>query len=147
MKHVGQGVVPDNFIDSNFHMNIKHYVGIISDGTHQFVKETDLSIILNGEGKSFVITKMLSFFHKELNTNDEWNLFVGLYKINLAGFSLMYDLKKRNTRAAKFYARCNFFDLSTRKSYQINPEILASLNLEVMTYLHDPLLISNDQTK
>ena len=145
MKLIGQGVVPETFIDSNLHMNIKHYFGIISDGTHEYVTNTDLSIILDGVNKSFVITKMLSFFHKEMNTNDEWSLFAGLYKINVAGFSLMYDLRLKDTRSAKFYARCNYFDLSTRKSYQIAPDLLISLKLDVITSLHDPL--SNEQTK
>ena len=140
MKYIGQGKVPAAYIDSNLHVNIKHYVGIISDGTHQFVASTDLKKIIDGKNKSFVITKMSSSFHKEMKTNDEWILFAGIYKINLSCFSLVYDLKVKDTRVAKFHARCNYFNLSTRKSFQIDSEVLANMQLEIINLLHDPLL-------
>jgi hypothetical protein len=112
---------------------------IISEGSHKYVHETELSSFLGKDNKSFVITKIFSAFYREMLLHDTWSLFIGLYKVNSLGFSLVYDLLVDNTRIAKFHARCNYFSLLTRKSFQLSPDILNGLKIQLTEVPHDPL--------
>lgn len=114
---------------------------IISEGSHKYINEIELSNILGKDNKSFVVTKIFSAFYKEMLLNDTWSLFIGLYKINSLGFSLVYDLMVDNTLIAKFHARCNYFSLLTRRSFQLSPDVLSGLKIYLTEVSHDPLSI------
>ena len=59
--------------------------------------------------------------------------------MNSFGFSLLYELLVNKKCIARFHARCNYFDLSTRKSFQLNSDTLNKLKIDLIEIPYDPL--------
>ena len=136
-----EGIVEKSSIDLNGHMGTHYYLDIVTIGTHKFVTNTKLKTLLTDQNQSFVISKLMCHFRKELREGDRWNLCTGVYKCDIYGFSLIHNLNIGKKVMAKFYSQCIFFDLSERKSFTLKTSNSKDLNIELMSEISDPFSI------
>ena len=89
----GQGVVPEEWIDINGHMNVAHYMSLFDKGTFCLLEHFSINQTSVAEGKPTVVASRVYVAHrKELCLGEQWQLWSGLVSIEAGSLTITHRL-------------------------------------------------------
>lgn len=109
--HTISGVVPDEWIDRNGHMNVTAYMGIFDQGTDLLLQKCGLT---DGSDHTVVSARMMIDYRKELLLGEPWQLWSGFSSIQSNTLTIVHRLRAVNSMRATCDIKGNSFSKSAR---------------------------------
>lgn len=132
------GKASNEWIDKNNHVNIMYYTKIVDLALETLVQlPNSVSQVLSSDS-SYVVSKTLAQYSREMSCDDQWTTKGALYNINISGFKSIIFIFVGNQRIARFYTWCSFFSLKKRTSQKISEMQLTSISIPLILGIVDP---------
>ncbi|MEI7556220.1 thioesterase family protein [Candidatus Chlorohelix sp.] len=123
-------LIPENFIDSNGHMNVMYYTGVGNMGIKPFFKLIGIpdDKIASGERGFFALKQVISYLN-ELRLGEHVALHTGLVNYDRKRIHLIHHIVNlTRKRVACIDERvAMYMDLKVRRSTEFEPETLEKL--------------------
>ena len=136
----GSGTVPREWIDSNGHVNIAHYMALFDRGSETLLERLRRRLG-PAPGDFAVVASRIYVEHKnELFEGEPWRLWTGLITLERSFLTLTHRLMSGESLRAKCDIRSVYFSRSTRTSITLDKSALAAAGEFVIAGLSDRFL-------
>lgn len=119
------GVVPDEWIDRNGHMNVTAYMRIFDQGTDLLLQKCGLT---NESDLTVVAARMMIDYRKELLLGESWQLWSGFSSIQSNTLTIVHRLRSIDSMRATCDIRGNGFSKCARSAVPFSPAIHAKFD-------------------
>lgn len=119
LQVTNQGHTKANWVDKNGHVNISHYIALLDKSLETLCSFPGSINSVLKEDQSYVARNYYVKHHSELIHPTKWSFKAGICSLTNQKFESVHFLYIGQTRVAKFYIECVFFDLIYRKAINI----------------------------
>jgi len=123
----GAGVVPEQWIDKNGHMNIAAYMALFDQGS-DILLQTCGCVPSLGSDTTFVAGRILIDHRKELFLGDKWEQWSGIVAVQHGYLTITHRLRSASSIRATCDIRAKPFSVQNRVAVSLDPEIVRRLS-------------------
>lgn len=135
------GIVLDQWIDKNGHMNVTSYMAVFDQGTDNLFQKCGLEHSDIGTDTTIVAGRILIDHRKELFAGEEWELWSGIVTVKPTYLTVTHRLRSASSIHATCDIRARPFSKQKRIAVMLNPELVNAL-----TALRVPGLVDRFKT-
>lgn len=128
------GVVSEDWIDSNGHMNVTAYMRLFDHGTAILARESGIT---EARDLTLVAARMIIDYHKELLVDEAWSLWSGVSSVQPGSLTIVHKLRSTRTIHATCHIKSNGFSKNSRSATLFDSDVLSGLGKFLVPGLAD----------
>lgn len=131
------GVVSEDWIDSNGHMNVTAYMRLFDHGTAILAREAGIT---EARDLTLVAARMIIHYRKELLVDEAWSLWSGVSSVQPGSLTIVHKLRSTLSVHATCHIKSNGFSKNSRSAILFDTGVLNGLSKFLVPGLADRFL-------